>query len=247
MGAFYNNAKAMMYNPAVDEAFKFTTDDQTRYGNSGFGNSCLVARNLVKANLGTRYIQINYGSWDHHDDIYDKADPSRLHGMCAGLDAGLANLLNDLAAQPGTRGGSLLDETLIVAMGEFGRTVGQPTGQAGRDHYFQQFAVMAGGGVIGGKIIGETDATGGAVQTPGWSQNRPTQYEDIAATIYSALGINYMTVRNDDPFGRGFEYVPFAKEGVWYPITELFPANRSEGVVPRTGTGRRTNTQRSNQ
>jgi hypothetical protein len=85
------------------------------------------------------------------------------------------------------------------------------------------------------------------VQTPGWSQNRPTQYEDIAATIYSALGINYMTVRNDDPFGRGFEYVPFAKEGVWYPITELFPANRSEGVVPRTGTGRRTNTQRSNQ
>lgn len=245
MGSFYNNAKAMMYNTAVDDAFKFTTEDQTRFGDTGFGNSCIVARNILKANLGTRYVQINYGSWDHHDDIYDKADPSRLHGMCAGLDAGLANLISDLSAQPGTRGGTLLDETLIVAMGEFGRTVGQPSGQNGRDHYFQQFAVMAGGGVVGGRVIGETDETGAGVKTPGWSQGRPTQYEDIAATIYSALGINYMTVRNDDPFGRGFEYVPFAAEGVWYPITELFPSSRVESTTPTRSTNRRGESSRS--
>ena len=245
MGSFYGKAKAMMYNTAVDEVFKFTTDDQTRFGNSGFGNSCIVARNLVKADLGTRYIQIDYGSWDHHDDIYDKADPSRLHGMAAGLDAGLANLISDLVSLPGTRGGTLLDETLIVAMGEFGRTVGTPTGQNGRDHYFQQFAVMAGGGMYGGRVIGETDTMGGSVKTPGWSQNRPTQYEDIAATIYSALGINYMTVRNDDPFGRGFEYVPFAAEGVWYPITELFPMNRAEGAPSTRSSIRRGDTNRT--
>lgn len=244
MGSFYGNAKAMMYNTAVDEVFKFTTDDQTRYGSTSFGNSCITARNLVKADLGTRYVQINYGSWDHHDDIYDKTDTSRLHGMSAGLDAGLANLITDLAALPGTRGGTLLDETLIVAMGEFGRTVGQPTGQNGRDHYFQQFAVMAGGGVYGGRVIGKTDAMGGSVEDPGWSQARPTQYEDIAATIYSALGINYFTVRNDDPFGRGFEYVPFAAQGVWYPILELFPTERGTTAEIKHGKGRRGETGR---
>ena len=246
MGSFYTNAKAMMYNTPVDEAFKFSTDDQTRYGSTGFGNSCVVARNLLKADLGTRFIQINYGSWDHHDDIYDKTDPTRLHGMAAGLDAGLANLITDLAAQPGTRGGSLLDETLIVAMGEFGRTVGSLTGQSGRDHFFQQFSVLAGGGIYGGRVIGETDTMGGAVKTPGWSQNRPTQYEDIATTIYSALGINYMTVRNDDPFGRGFEYVPFAAEGVWYPITELFATNRATTTSPTRNTSRRETGTRGN-
>jgi hypothetical protein len=248
MGAFYNSAKAMMYNDAVDAVFKFTTDDQTRYGNTGFGNSCIVARNLVKADLGTRYIQINYGNWDHHDDIYDKADATRLHGMAAGLDAGLANLITDLAGQAGTRGGTLLDETLIVAMGEFGRTVGSPTAQNGRDHFYQHFAVFAGGGVQGGRVIGSTTATGDSVLEPGWSQNRPAQYEDVAATIYSALGINYMTTRNDDPFGRGFEYVPFAAAGTWYPILEVFPTNRVNSAdKSRSSTTRRGDTSRPGQ
>jgi hypothetical protein len=120
-------------------------------------------------------------------------------------------------------------------MGEFGRTVGPLTNQDGRDHYFHHFAVFAGGGVTGGRVIGRTTADGGGVQEPQWSQNRPAQYEDVAATIYSALGINYLTIRRDDPFGRGFEYVPFANEGAWYPILELF----SRSVVPRTPTGPR--------
>lgn len=227
MGDFYARSKEMMYNAEVDAVFKYTADDQARFGNTGFGNSCIVARNLVKSNQGTRYVQINFGNWDHHDDIYDKVDPTRLHGMTTNLDNGLANLLTDLAGQPGLNGGTLLDETLIVVMGEFGRTTGAPTSQSGRDHYFQHFAVMAGGGVQGGKTIGTTNASGSSVQESGWSQGRPAQYEDIAATIYSALGINYFTVRTDDPFGRGFEYVPFAKEGAWYPILEVFPADRA--------------------
>ena len=237
MGGFYERGKAMMYDASVDAVFKFTTDEQARYGSSGFGNSCIVARNLVKSNLGTRYIQINHGGWDNHDDIYDKANG--IWPSATALDQGLANLLIDLSGTPGVAGGSLLDETLIVAMGEFGRTVGPPTGQAGRDHYFQHFAVFAGGGVAGGNVIGETTETGSAVKNPGWSQNRPTQYEDITATIYSAMGINYLTVRHDDPFGRGFEYVPFANEGAWYPILELF--DRSSGPITRTppGTGSR--------
>ena len=253
MGGFYDRSKEMMYNAEVDAVFKFTTTEQARYvsaediaraGGTSFGNSCVVARNLVKANLGARFVQINYGNWDHHDDIYDKTDPTRVHGMAAGLDNALSTLITDLAAEPGINGGSLLDETLIVVMGEFGRTVGQPTGQNGRDHYYNHFAVLAGGGVVGGKVIGTTTASGNAVQEAGWSQNRPTQYEDIAATIYAALGINYFTVRQDDPFNRGFEYVPFAAEGVWYPITELFDRNavrnRTNGTVRRDAGGRTT-------
>jgi len=239
MGGFYERGKGMMYDSTVDAVFKFTTDEQQRYGNNGFGNSCLVARNLVQSNLGTRYVQINLGGWDNHQDIYDLTNG--IYPSAKELDAGLANLLTDLAALPGVNGSTLLDETLIVAMGEFGRTVGPLTDQDGRDHYFQHFAVFAGAGVTGGRVIGQTTADGGAVQDPGWSQGRPVANEDLAATIYSALGINYLTVRRDDPFGRGFEYVPFASEGAWYPVLELFARGGSHRPPsgPRNLGGRR--------
>ncbi len=240
MGGFYERSRGMMYDPAVDAVFKFSTEEQQRYGANGFGNSCIVARNLVKADQGARYVQINYNGWDHHQDIYAKSETEGrtvpgLYAQCEGLDQGLSNLLIDLAASPGLNGGTLLDETLVVAMGEFGRTVGPLTNQDGRDHYFQHFAVFAGGGVRGGRVIGETTADGGSTKEPGWSQNRPAAYEDVAATIYSAMGINYLTIRRDDPFGRGFEYVPFANEGAWYPILELF----GRGVSPRQKIGPR--------
>lgn len=224
MDAFYQQSKGMMYNTDLDAVFKFPTTDQTRYGSTGFGNSCIVARNLVKANLGTRFIQINIGGWDNHVNIYAK--PNGIYAPAGQFDKGLGNLLKDLSETPGSQGGTLLDETLIVAMGEFGRTVGALTVNAGRDHYFNQFAVMAGGGVAGKTVIGSTNASGGAVQEPGWSQNRYVANEDIAATIYSAMGIDYTKTLHDDPFKRGFEYVPFAAEGVWQPVTEVFKPNR---------------------
>ena len=242
MDSFYAQSKGMMYNTEVDSVFKFSTADQQRYGNTGFGNSCITARNLVKANLGARYIQINIGGWDNHSNIYAK--PNGIYGPAGQFDKGLSNLLTDLAALPGTQGGSLLDETLIVAMGEFGRTVGSLTVNSGRDHFFQQFCVMAGGGVEGGKVIGSTTATGGSTLERGWSQNRDIVNEDIAATIYSALGIDYTTTRNDDPFGRGFEYVPFASEGAWYPVMEVFNNNRFSPRGGRPGTRRRGDAER---
>lgn len=242
MGGFYDRGRGMMYDAAIDAAFKFTDEESTRFGETQFGNSCIIARNLLKGDLGTRYIQINFGNWDHHQDIYAKSENPDvnlpgIYTMTKGLDAAVSNLLKDLAAAPGVKGGTLLDETLIVMMGEFGRTVGPLTNQDGRDHYFQHFSVFAGGGVNGGKIIGETTANGSAMSNPGWSQNRPISYEDVAATIYSALGINYLTIRQDDPFGRGFEYVPFANEGAWYPILELFnrDINRKPKLEPRPG------------
>jgi uncharacterized protein (DUF1501 family) len=132
------------------------------------------------------------------------------------LDDGLSALLADLKA------GGLLKETLVVVMGEFGRTVGRLSAQNGRDHYLQQFAVFAGAGVRGGRAIGSTDERGSATRDPGWSRNRDIRPEDVEATLYSALGINWTRTRYDDPFGRGFEYIPYAGEDLYGPIEELW-------------------------
>jgi uncharacterized protein (DUF1501 family) len=121
------------------------------------------------------------------------------------------------------RNDGLLDQTLILAMGEFGRTVGPLNGQNGRDHYLQQSVLFAGGGIQGGRAIGATDDRGAATVDPGWSRDRDIKNEDIEATIYSALGIDWTTVRYDDPFKRGFEYVPSAStQDLYGPIHELW-------------------------
>src|SRR5262249_24846177 len=152
------------------------------------------------------------------------APTNSLMTLAPTLDYGVANLIKDLKATPSPEnpGKTLLDDTLIVVQGEFGRT---PTfnDQDGRDHFLRQFSVMAGGGVCGGRVIGRTDKTGNAALDFGWHANRDIHNEDIFATIYSALGIDYTTVRFDDPIGRGFEYVPGAKDGDFEPITEVFP------------------------
>jgi len=76
--------------------------------------------------------------------------------------------------------------------------------------------------VRGGKIIGKTDPLGDKVLDYQWSAQRDVRPEDVTCTIYSALGIDYTKVRSDDPLGTGFPYVPFAKDGVYRPIDELF-------------------------
>jgi uncharacterized protein (DUF1501 family) len=219
MSDFFSSAQSIMYNPSVTAAFQFTSTEQTRYGNTSFGNACVTARNVLAANLGVRYVQITLGGWDNHQNIY-----TNILTPAKSLDNGLANLISDLASMPGSKAGnSLLDETLIVVKGEFGRTVGNITSQNGRDHYFVHSALLAGGGVQGGRVIGQTTPDGLYVQDPGWSANRVVYAEDIAATVYSALGINYLTTRHDDPLGRGFQYIPTT--GATYigqPILELF-------------------------
>jgi hypothetical protein len=221
MADFYSSARTMMYDPAVNAAFRFSTTDQQKYGSTGFGNACVTARNIIAADLGTRYIQLTLGGWDNHQNIY--APNAGIYPSARQLDLGFANLIADLAAMPGSQGGTKLDETLIVAKGEFGRTVGNITGQQGRDHYFVHSALIAGGGVRGGRVLGSTTPDAAYVQDPGWFQQRPVYAEDIAATIYSALGINYTTVRHDDPLGRGFEYIPTTTASyIGAPIQELF-------------------------
>ena len=220
MADFYASARQMMYDGAVMSAFQFSAADQAKYGNTAFGNACVTARNILSSNLGTRYIQINLGGWDNHQNIY--AANAGIYPPARQLDAALANLLLDLATIPGEGGRTKLDETLVVVKGEFGRTVGNITSQRGRDHYFVHSALVAGGGTRGGRVLGKTTPDGAFVEDPGWSAGRPVYAEDIAATIYSALGINYTTVRHDDPLGRGFEYIPTTTSYLGQPIVELF-------------------------
>jgi hypothetical protein len=225
MNDFYTQSKALMDAPNINATFSFTAADHTKYGATTFGDSLIVARNLVAAGKGTRFVQATLGGWDHHSGIYTPAAAgvNSLYTQCAQFDPAYASLLADLQSMPGSVSGkTLLDETLVVVIAEFGRTVGVLNNQAGRDHNLRMSTVWAGGGVRGGNVIGKTDPTGANVADFGWSANRDIRPEDVTSTIYSALGIDYTTVRHDDPLNRGFEYVPFAKDGTYQPINELF-------------------------
>ncbi len=214
MAQFSLGAKKLMYNTDVNNAFTFDADTRTRYGNTGFGNACVTARNLIRSKLGTRFIQITLGGWDNHAGIY--TPNATLTAATRQLDNGLGSLMTDLKAD-GT-----FDETLIVVLGEFGRTVGNPNSQGGRDHFLQSCAMIAGAKVKGGRAIGQTDGEGRNVTESGWSRDREIRAEDLEATIYSAMGIDWTTVRRDDPLGRGFEYVPYSTQDLYGPVNELW-------------------------
>jgi hypothetical protein len=223
MNDFYDQSKALMESPGINALFSFNDADHTRYGATTFGDSLLVARNLVGANKGTRFVQTTLGGWDHHSGIYDKDGAQSIYSQAVQFDTAFGALLTDLSTMAGANAGkTLLDETLIVVLGEFGRTVGALNNQGGRDHYLRNSYVFAGGGTHGGRIIGKTDSVGDKVVEYGWSANRDVRPEDVTATLYSALGIDYTTVRTDDPLGRGFEYVPGAKDGEYGVVEELF-------------------------
>jgi hypothetical protein len=213
MAAFNASARRLMYNSDVNQIFTFDAETKARYGSTSFGNACIVARNLLQSNAGTRFIQITLGGWDNHSNIYQPN--ANLQAATRQLDNGLGSLLADLR-------GPVLDETLIVAMGEFGRTVSALNNQNGRDHFLQQSVMLAGARIRGGRALGSTDAAGQLVVETGWSRNREIRPEDIEATIYSALGIDWTTVRRDDPLGRGFEYVPFSDRDLYGPVHELW-------------------------
>jgi hypothetical protein len=214
MAVWNAQARRLMYNPEVDRVFTFPSEERSRYGDTGFGNACITARNLLRARLGTRFVQITIGGWDHHSNIY--APTAQLAPLARQFDNGLGTLLADL------RDDGLLQETLVVAMGEFGRTVGPLNGQNGRDHFGQMSVLFAGAGIRGGRALGSTDERGFATAETGWSRQRDVRPEDIEATIYSALGIDWTTIRRDDPLGRGFEYVPFADRDLYGPVHELW-------------------------
>ena len=114
--SFYSAARGMMYNSAVSSAFSYSTADSQRYGSSGFGNACLLSKQILAANNGTRFIQINFGSWDHHNDIYGTQTPggNNLLTMGKQFDDGVGTMLADLDSN------GLLKDTLVVMVGEHG-------------------------------------------------------------------------------------------------------------------------------
>jgi len=201
----------------VDKAFALSGADRARYGNSPFGNACLVAHNLLAGKLGPRFIQISYGDWDHHGQIYaPSAISTAPDSMVRRLDAGLGALLADLKKS------RLLEETLVVAIGEFGRTVGPLSAAAGRDHWLQQSMLIAGARTRGGRAIGSTDATGAGTRESGWKQNRDIRHEDLEATLYCALGIDWKKSVTNPATGGRFFYVPAGAGEEYEPIRELW-------------------------
>ncbi|MFN3651137.1 MAG: DUF1501 domain-containing protein [Armatimonadota bacterium] len=225
---YYRSAWAIMNDPRVAEIFSVSDEDRRRYGATSIGNSLVLARNLFRADAGTRFVLASHGGWDHHGDIYK--DQTRSHPvLIRELDAALSSLIRDLESTPSrhTPGKSLLDETLIVAMSEFGRTPGTISAtRQGREHYIHcHSGLLAGGGIRRGGVIGKTDELGGKIVDPGWSGSRPVYMEDIACTLYSALGIDWSKTIQNTPSGRAFHYVEPAS-GTKYvgfrPVDELF-------------------------
>ena len=167
---------------------------------------------------------MNHRDWDHHNRIYNDGNHYK---MCKELDTALSSLLEDLAARKRADGRTLLDETMVVCFGEFGRTPGELSAANGRDHYQYAFTgLFAGGGVQGGRVIGKTDEIGAKVdRRRAGTCKRSVYMEDVATTIYSALGIDWSKKIEGAPSGRAFHYIePFASKQMIrnQEITNLF-------------------------
>jgi uncharacterized protein (DUF1501 family) len=202
---YYEGAVSLMSDPRSAAVFNLTAADRERYGDTNTGTAFALARNLVVADAGTHFVFLTQEDWDHHANIYN---PNNHYRLSRELDLCLSHLLDDLEAAKRPDGNSVLDETLVIAMGEFGRTPGALTNIAGRDHH--QFAFtgcFAGGGVRGGQVIGATDEQGARITEHGWSQKRSVYMEDIATTIYSAMGIDWEKTIEATPSGRAFHYI----------------------------------------
>ncbi len=165
-------------------AFKLSEEPssvQERYGRGGgnsIGQSCLLARRLVER--GVPFVTVNSTGWDTHQNILQlkKRYPTDRNAHLPSLDRALSGLISDLSDR------NMLDETLVVVMGEFGRTP-KINSAGGRDHWPNVFSMaLAGGGVRGGQVIGSSDALG---ELP---KDNPVTPSDLAATIYTLLGVD---------------------------------------------------------
>jgi hypothetical protein len=216
--SYYPKARNMMYNNAVDAVFKFSVDEENRYGANPTGRSLLVARNAVRSRLGTAFVSITQGGWDTHIGQFDRSIAANIYNLTNDLDRGVGALVEDLKASGD------LSEVLIVMMGEFGRTPNVLNSRGGRDHYRPVMSVaMMGGGVRGGRVIGKSDATGAAITDAGWSEQRAIYPDDIACTIYSAMGIDWTKTIDDTPSGRRFYYINNTGDaGLFRPVPEVF-------------------------
>lgn len=183
--ATFERAYRLVTSPAARAAFDLAAepvDVRTRYGDRTIGQSCLLARRLVES--GVPFVTVNDIGWDTHDNLFNRLKEGYTGGSVGkipSLDTALSALLTDLEDR------GLLDETLVVVMGEFGRTPKLNT-QGGRDHWPRVFSVvLAGGGIRGGQAIGRSDDRG---ESPADAAVTPA---DLAATIFTQLGIDPQT------------------------------------------------------
>lgn len=209
-GATIGNSHRTTYQRAVTlmrdqgaRAFDLSQEpasSRERYGSSRFGDGCLLARRLIEA--GVTFAEVTLGGWDTHQNNF-----ARVRQLSEQVDPAMSSLITDL------RDRGRLDDTLVIWMGEFGRTprINNRGAQPGRDHYPRAWSsVMFGGGIRGGQVIGSTDAEGATVT------GRPVSAIDFMATVCSILGIDH-TKFNQTHIGRP---VRIADRGAT-PIREL--------------------------
>ncbi len=208
--SFYDTAHRLLTDQRWPDAFKISEEDRKRYGNNPVGISCILARNVLAQDAGTRYIHICHPGWDHHVNIWDRKAASNHYILCSEFDPAFSSLLEDLGATKSKTNPdkTLLDETLVVCTGEFGRTPGALNNMAGRDHYNKCYpALFAGAGVKGGRVLGSTDKDGTKCIETGWKHKVQPRTENVVATMYSALGIDWSKEIRNTPSGRTYAYV----------------------------------------
>jgi hypothetical protein len=181
-------------NPAFEQAYRLIASSQARaafdlqnepeamrarYGRHQLGQSCLMARRLVEA--GARFVTVTDRGWDTHEDLVLRLKEGYTGGSVGKipkLDIAYSALLQDLSQR------GLLDSTLVILMGEFGRTP-KLNPRGGRDHWPRAFSVaLAGGGIRGGQVVGQSDSHG---ESPA---QRPVTPADLVRTVYRLLGID---------------------------------------------------------
>jgi hypothetical protein len=208
--SFQENAYGILQDPRWPKVFQIAPEERTCYGDTEVGLGCLLARNVVRADAGTRYVHVVQPGWDHHKNIFERASKDNHYQHCAEMDKAVANLLRDLrsAQSPRDKSRTLLDETMVAVITEFGRVPGPLNGVKGRHHYNKAYvALFAGGGVKGGRILGKTDASGEKILDSGWAHKTPVKTENLYASIYSALGIDWKKEIADTPSKRIYRYV----------------------------------------
>ena len=163
----------MMLSPKMEvfDIERESAGTRERYGDSPFGRGCLLARRLV--DQGLPFVEVSLGNWDSHLDNFE-----RCRTLCGSLDRPFAALLEDLERR------GKLESTLVICVGEFGRTP-KINPRGGRDHYPRAFsAAVAGCGISGGQVIGQTDSGGTEVT------QRPIEVADFFRTLLRALDID---------------------------------------------------------
>ena len=178
----FDQAFRLVQSPEARAAFDLQQESQSvrnRYGRHLIGHGCLMARRLVES--GAKFVTVTDRGWDTHEDLYLRLKEG-FRGGAAGkipkLDQAYSALLGDLSDR------GLLDSTLVILMGEFGRTP-KLNQRGGRDHWPGAFSVaLAGGGILGGQVIGKSDSHG---ERPA---DRPVSPADLVRTLYRLIGID---------------------------------------------------------